>query len=295
MKRERARAGRHWRPSASAMEAAAASSEALVSTTSSSSDREARAEALSLFDCGVSCCCCCATLPFSTACAHALTTFFAAASLLTPPACRAPLQVCLDTASEPVITFCGHLYCWGCLYLWMKARADSGALCPLCKVPISEDCIIPVYGRGRSCRSSTSAASGSPTGACSDRSPQRSFPPPRPRPMRGHALSSGHAVGGDSGGTAAEPGSPAAAAAVSASVSGINAADAANDSSGAHGTHALSRLLTSLISQPAAFPSSSVAQDAVVGALSPEQVQQAFLSRLLLLLGSFVILCLLLI
>ena len=110
---------------------AAASSEALVSTTSSSSDREARAEALSLFDCGVSCCCCCATLPFSTACAHALTTFFAAASLLTPPACRAPLQVCLDTASEPVITFCGHLYCWGCLYLWMKARADSGALCPL--------------------------------------------------------------------------------------------------------------------------------------------------------------------
>ena len=36
-------------------------------------------------------------------------------------------------------------------------------------------------------------------------------------------------------------------------------------------------------------------QDISVAALSPEQAQQAYLSRLLLLLGSFVILCLLLI
>lgn len=40
------------------------------------------------------------------------------------------------------------------------------------------------------------------------------------------------------------------------------------------------------------FPQSGMVQE--VSDLSPEQVQQAYLSRLLLLLGSFVILCLLL-
>ena len=33
--------------------------------------------------------------------------------------------VCLDTASEPVVTFCGHLFCWGCLYKWMQASESS--------------------------------------------------------------------------------------------------------------------------------------------------------------------------
>ena len=25
-------------------------------------------------------------------------------------------NVCYDTAREPVVTMCGHLYCWPCLY-----------------------------------------------------------------------------------------------------------------------------------------------------------------------------------
>ena len=25
-------------------------------------------------------------------------------------------NVCYETAREPVVTMCGHLYCWGCLY-----------------------------------------------------------------------------------------------------------------------------------------------------------------------------------
>lgn len=121
-----------------------------------------------------------------------------------------------------------------------------------------------------SCRASTGALSGSAAEKSADRSGSRLLPPPRPRALRGPALSSEHAFG--DGGTVADHATPAVTA-VAAAPGNIIAADAASDSSSvAHGTHALSRLLTSLLSQPAAFPSSSAAQDAVVGTLSPEQV-----------------------
>jgi len=25
-------------------------------------------------------------------------------------------NICFDTANEPVVTLCGHLFCWSCLY-----------------------------------------------------------------------------------------------------------------------------------------------------------------------------------
>ena len=58
-------------------------------------------------------------------------------------------NICLDTASEPVVTACGHLYCWPCLYRWMHARpGENTCLCPICKLVLHEGNIIPIYGRG---------------------------------------------------------------------------------------------------------------------------------------------------
>ena len=70
-------------------------------------------------------------------------------------------NICLDTASEPVVTACGHLYCWPCLYRWMHARpGENTCLCPICKLVLHEGNIIPIYGRGVDRGRITKAASG---------------------------------------------------------------------------------------------------------------------------------------
>jgi len=56
-------------------------------------------------------------------------------------------NICLDTASEPVVTYCGHLYCWPCLYRWLRATTGPGS-CPVCKAAVSQATVIPLYGRG---------------------------------------------------------------------------------------------------------------------------------------------------
>ena len=59
--------------------------------------------------------------------------------------------ICLDLASEPVVTRCGHLFCWGCLDHWLNN--PNGALeCPVCKGRVDERIpgdIIPLYGKGK--------------------------------------------------------------------------------------------------------------------------------------------------
>ncbi|CAN8072270.1 unnamed protein product [Agarophyton chilense] len=58
-------------------------------------------------------------------------------------------HVCLDTPREPVVTPCGHLYCWPCLYRWLRMNG-ANAQCPVCKSVVSKSTIIPIYGRGGS-------------------------------------------------------------------------------------------------------------------------------------------------
>ena len=52
--------------------------------------------------------------------------------------------ICLDTAKEPVLTQCGHMFCWPCIYNWLDSKGGK-AKCPNCKNEITKDDLIPVY------------------------------------------------------------------------------------------------------------------------------------------------------
>ncbi|XP_051141247.1 uncharacterized protein LOC127258448 [Andrographis paniculata] len=57
-------------------------------------------------------------------------------------------NICFDLAQDPVITLCGHLYCWPCLYRWLRDHSQSHE-CPVCKALVEEEKVIPLYGRGK--------------------------------------------------------------------------------------------------------------------------------------------------
>jgi E3 ubiquitin-protein ligase RNF5 len=57
-------------------------------------------------------------------------------------------NICLDTASQPVITLCGHLFCWACVYQWMISPTRLCNTCPVCKSVIEKEKLIPIYTRG---------------------------------------------------------------------------------------------------------------------------------------------------
>ena len=58
---------------------------------------------------------------------------------------RFSCNVCLDVVKDPVVTQCGHLYCWPCLYRWLKTHHTT---CPVCKSGVTQENVIPIYIRG---------------------------------------------------------------------------------------------------------------------------------------------------
>ncbi|KAM0878196.1 hypothetical protein ACQ4PT_035042 [Festuca glaucescens] len=58
-------------------------------------------------------------------------------------------NICFEMAGEPVVTSCGHLFCWPCLYQWLNVYSNHKE-CPVCKGEVTEANITPIYGRGNS-------------------------------------------------------------------------------------------------------------------------------------------------
>ncbi|KAF1800689.1 hypothetical protein V8B55DRAFT_1390952 [Mucor lusitanicus] len=59
-------------------------------------------------------------------------------------------NICLDIARCPVLTLCGHLFCWKCLVVWLKTcnLENQNTTCPVCfRVCDQGNDIIPIYGR----------------------------------------------------------------------------------------------------------------------------------------------------
>lgn len=59
-------------------------------------------------------------------------------------------NICLDFASDPVVTLCGHLYCWPCIYKWFHFQSSTLSSkdlpkCPVCKSEISDATVVPLY------------------------------------------------------------------------------------------------------------------------------------------------------
>lgn len=88
---------------------------------------------------------------------------------------RFSCNICLDPVVEPVVTQCGHLYCWPCLYRWLEPgmypdeRASLGLsgrtavnnafapmvdtsrrVCPVCKSACPLQSLVPIYVRSTS-------------------------------------------------------------------------------------------------------------------------------------------------
>ena len=53
-------------------------------------------------------------------------------------------NICLESAREPVVTQCGHLYCWKCIYEWMQQPRET-LVCPVCKSGIKKEALIPIF------------------------------------------------------------------------------------------------------------------------------------------------------
>nr|KYP53398.1 RING finger protein 185 family [Cajanus cajan] len=69
-------------------------------------------------------------------------------------------NICLECVQDPVVTLCGHLYCWACIYKWLNFHGVSSEneekqQCPVCKSEISESSLVPLYGRGQTAVPST--------------------------------------------------------------------------------------------------------------------------------------------
>jgi E3 ubiquitin-protein ligase RNF5 len=54
-------------------------------------------------------------------------------------------KICMEEAKEAVVTKCGHLFCWSCIYEWAQAKQSNTIPCPLCQAEVVITETIPLY------------------------------------------------------------------------------------------------------------------------------------------------------
>ncbi|KAL5760575.1 hypothetical protein ACOSQ2_019413 [Xanthoceras sorbifolium] len=57
-------------------------------------------------------------------------------------------NICLYMARDPILTCCGHLFCWPCFYQLSSYAQENVKECPVCKGDVTDTSIIPIYGNG---------------------------------------------------------------------------------------------------------------------------------------------------
>ncbi|CAI9103212.1 OLC1v1001660C1 [Oldenlandia corymbosa var. corymbosa] len=63
-------------------------------------------------------------------------------------------NICLNIAREPILTCCGHLFCWACFSKLPYANSFARD-CPVCEGEVTDSSIVPIYGDGDSARNSS--------------------------------------------------------------------------------------------------------------------------------------------
>ncbi|GMN37459.1 hypothetical protein TIFTF001_006831 [Ficus carica] len=71
-------------------------------------------------------------------------------------------SICYQVPLDPVVTPCGHLFCWPCLYKWLHTFSQSNQ-CPICKNRVEENSLVPIFGKGRARSSSADHSSDIPS------------------------------------------------------------------------------------------------------------------------------------
>ncbi|XP_068664044.1 uncharacterized protein [Aristolochia californica] len=81
-------------------------------------------------------------------------------------------NICFEVAADPVLTPCGHLFCWPCIYQWLTGGGFHPRKCPVCMGNVVYDNVTPIYGRGPE------------NPRAPERDPPRVMIPPRPSAQR---------------------------------------------------------------------------------------------------------------
>ncbi|XP_047324546.1 E3 ubiquitin-protein ligase RNF185-like [Impatiens glandulifera] len=105
-------------------------------------------------------------------------------------------NICLDLAQDPIVTLCGHLFCWPCLYKWLHIHSHSQE-CPVCKALVEEQKLVPLYGRGNN---STDPRSKSIPGINIPNRPSGQRPETAPPPQPNNFQQNGYGFNGGLGG-----------------------------------------------------------------------------------------------